>query len=237
MFKKILILLALAFAMGQSLVFAGNMKANKTPVEAALQLSPSAVVKKLKAGHQRFLAQKLQVRDVQADIAATANQQSPYAIVLSCIDSRVPVEQIFDMGIGELFVTRVAGNFSNDDILGSLEFATKVTGSPLILVMGHTGCGAVHGAIDGVELGHITKMLTHLKPAVEKAKARLDDHVEGVVDKNKWAERATIENVYLTINKIKQDSDIIRHLIEQGQLGIIGAIYDVHTGRVEFLEE
>ena len=132
-------------------------------------LSPGEVLEILRAGNERFVRNDLTARDHSIQIRESADAQFPKAIVLSCVDSRVPVEDVFDKGIGDIFVARVAGNFINDDILGGMEFATKVAGAKLILVLGHENCGAIHAAIDGAELGHITKMLENIKPAIKRS--------------------------------------------------------------------
>ncbi|MGC1515348.1 MAG: carbonic anhydrase, partial [Maribacter sp.] len=140
---------------------------NVLSLEEQMALTPLAVLNSLAAGNERFVSSDLTARDHSIQIRESAVAQYPKAIVLSCVDSRVPVEDVFDKGIGDIFVARVAGNFVNNDILGSMEFATKVAGAKLILVLGHENCGAIHAAIDGAELGHITKMLENIRPAVE----------------------------------------------------------------------
>ncbi len=195
-------------------------------------LSPLDVLNSLAAGNERFVMNDLTARDHSFQIRETADAQFPKAIVLSCVDSRVPVEDVFDKGIGDIFVARVAGNFINDDILGSMEFATKVAGAKLILVMGHENCGAIHAAIDGAELGYITKMLVNIKPAVDistKSKGPRSS-------KNRLLVHEVIENnVKYAIEKIKKDSPLLNSMLENGEIDIRGAVYDMDTGVVNFL--
>ena len=195
-------------------------------------LSPLDVLNSLAAGNERFVMNDLTARDHSFQIRETADAQFPKAIVLSCVDSRVPVEDVFDKGIGDIFVARVAGNFINDDILGSMEFATKVAGAKLILVMGHENCGAIHAAIDGAELGHITKMLVNIKPAVDistKSKGPRSS-------KNRLLVHEVSENnVKYAIEKIKKDSPLLNSMLENGEIDIRGAVYDMDTGVVNFL--
>jgi carbonic anhydrase len=173
-------------------------------------------------------------RDWLDQVHATAGGQHPFASIVGCIDSRVPPERIFDLGVGDAFVARVAGNFVDQEILGSLEFASAVAGSPLILVLGHTGCGAVKGACDGVELGNLTATLDQLEPAVE---AVADESFEPRSSKNAdYVAAVTHANVRLTVEEILRESEVLRDLHEQGKLLVAGAVYDVATGKVELLE-
>lgn len=166
-------------------------------------LTPLDVLNSLAAGNERFVMNDLTARDHSFQVRESADDQFPKAIVLSCVDSRVPVEDVFDKGIGDIFVARVAGNFINDDILGSMEFATKVAGAKLILVMGHENCGAIHAAIDGAELGHITKMLENLKPAIALSTKSKGDRSS----KNRLLVHEVSENnVRYAMEKIKKDS-------------------------------
>lgn len=198
-------------------------------------LTPDEVFAQLKAGNQRFVEGKLTPRDYKAQAAATASGQYPKAAVLSCLDSRVPPEIIFDQGIGDLFVGRVAGNFENEDLLGSLEFATAVAGTPLIVVLGHTQCGAIKGAIAGVELGNLTAMLeSNFDEVLERVREiqamGSDPASEEVV------QEAIEENVRQTIGDILADSDVISGLVESGEVAIVGGMYDLATGRVNWME-
>lgn len=195
-------------------------------------LTPTDVYNSLAAGNERFVRSELTARDHSIQIRESAMAQYPKAIVLSCVDSRVPVEDVFDKGIGDIFVARVAGNFINNDILGSMEFATKVAGAKLILILGHENCGAIHAAIDGAELGHITKMLKNIHPAVEMSTIS-----EGPKSsKNRLLVHEVSENnVRLAMQKIIDDSPLLRTMMESGAIDIKGAVYDMDTGVVNFL--
>lgn len=195
-------------------------------------LTPLDVLNSLAAGNERFVMNDLTARDHSFQIRESADAQYPKAIVLSCVDSRVPVEDVFDKGIGDIFVARVAGNFINDDILGSMEFATKVAGAKLILVMGHENCGAIHAAIDGAELGHITKMLENIKPAVAISTKSKGERSS----KNRlFVHEVSENNVRYAIEKIKKDSPLLKSMFENGEIDIKGAVYDMDTGVVNFL--
>jgi carbonic anhydrase len=196
-------------------------------------LTPDGVMQMLKDGNQRYVSGELTARDHASLVRDAANGQHPEAIVLSCVDSRIPVETVFDRGIGDLFVARVAGNFENVDILGSMEFATKVSGARLVLVMGHGSCGAVKAAIDEVDLGNITPMPTNIAPAVRGVTNYTGDRT---ADNPAFVELVTRENVRLTIRDIRDGSSIMREMEEKGDLKIVGALYDMDTGAVEFFE-
>lgn len=200
--------------------------------EEQAALTPLDVLYSLAAGNERFVMSDLTARDHSMQIRESAESQYPKAIVLSCVDSRVPVEDVFDKGIGDIFVARVAGNFINDDILGSMEFATKVAGAKLILVLGHENCGAIHAAIDGVELGQITKMLKNIEPAVT-----MSTKSEGPrSSKNRLLVHEVSENnVRVAINKIIKDSPLLKEMMNNGEIDIKGAVYDMDTGVVNFL--
>ena len=157
--------------------------------------------------------------------------QYPKAVILSCVDSRVPVETVFDQGIGDIFVARVAGNFENKDILGSLEYACKVAGSKLVFVMGHESCGAVSAACDGIELGNITHLLSNIKPAVEAVKT------EGKRDSTnkKFVHDVVEKNVRLTIERVREKSPILKDMEDKGYIKIVGGVYSLQSGKVELL--
>lgn len=194
-------------------------------------LTPDMVIESLKKGNERFMNNDLTARDHSEQVRKSTNAQFPKAIILSCVDSRVPVEDVFDRGIGDIFVARVAGNFVNEDILGSMEFATKVSGSKIVLVMGHEHCGAVKAAIDDVKLGNITPMLQKIKPAVNMTE--LDGEKSS---KNAEYVHAVCENnVQYTIDQIRTRSPIMKEMEDNGEIKIIGAIYDMDTGKVTFL--
>ena len=200
--------------------------------EEQAALTPDEVIELFKEGNERFMNNELTARDHSAQVRNSTLAQYPKAIVLSCVDSRVPVEDIFDRGIGDIFVARVAGNFVNEDILGSMEFACKVSGSKLILVLGHEHCGAVKSAIDDVELGNITAMLSKIKPAVELA----SDYKGEKSSKNtEFVSMVCENNVENTINEIRKGSPILKEMEDNGEIKILGAVYDLDTGNVEFL--
>lgn len=195
-------------------------------------LSPQDVLEMFKEGNQRFINNDLTARDHSEQVRKSAGGQYPKAVVLSCLDSRVPVEDVFDRGIGDIFVGRVAGNFVNEDLLGSMEFACKVAGSKLILVMGHEHCGAVKAAIDNVQLGNITAMLSKIRPAVEKTA------FEGDRSSNnpEFVHKVCENNVINTMNQIRLNSPILKEMEDKGEIAIKGAVYDMDTGIVSFLE-
>jgi carbonic anhydrase len=195
-------------------------------------LTPDMVIQSFKEGNVRFMRNDLTARDHSEQVRKSTNAQFPKAIVLSCVDSRVPVEDVFDRGIGDIFVARVAGNFVNEDILGSMEFACKVSGSKLILVMGHEHCGAVKAAVDNVKLGNITPMLSKIRPAVESVEYDGDRTSKN----DKFVHMACESNVYNTLEKIRKNSPILKEMEDKGEIKIIGAVYDMDNGEVTFLK-
>jgi carbonic anhydrase len=201
--------------------------------EEQKSLTPDDVIKSLKEGNRRFVSGTLTLRDHSKQIRDCINGQFPKAIILSCIDSRVPVEDIFDKGIGDLFVARVAGNIVNEDILGSMEFSCKVAGAKLVLVIGHEYCGAVKGAIDNVELGNLTSLLAKLKPAIA---ACGHYHGEKTSYDPKFLDLVIRENVRVTVEAIRRQSPILREMEVNGEIKIAGAYYEMDTGTVEFYE-
>jgi carbonic anhydrase len=197
------------------------------------QMTPDEVLETFKIGNQRFLEGKLQFRDYLVDVKRTALGQTPHAIVLGCIDSRKPAEIIFDKGLGDIFNARVAGNFVNTDILGSIEFACKVSGAKLILIMGHSDCGAVKAAVDDVKLGNITAMLANLEPAVASVMKTRGDSTSA--DEALVAAVAK-QNVLLNMEKILHHSPIIAGMVENEEVKIAGCMYDLRSGVVEFYD-
>lgn len=193
------------------------------------QITPADALNRLVEGNKRFTQNTQVQRDLQEQIVDTSQGQYPFAAILSCIDSRVPAEIVFDQGIGDVFSARVAGNIVNEDILGSLEYACKVAGSKLIVVLGHTKCGAVTAACKNVELGNITVLLSKIKPAVNMLKVG-NELTESQI------EQISVQNVKLSIENIRQESSILSDMEKEGQVEIVGAIYDVSNGRVEFLK-
>ena len=196
-------------------------------------LTPSNVLQDLLEGNNRFVNNKTQAVDNSALVNQTTSGQFPKAVVLSCIDSRVPVETVLDQAIGDIFVSRVAGNFENVDILGSLEYSCKVAGSKLVLVLGHESCGAVKAACDGVKLGNITAMLDNIVPAVRKS----SEEVDGALDSsnNAFVAKTVENNVALTIERIRERSPILKEMEDAGEISIVGGVYNLHSGKVEML--
>jgi carbonic anhydrase len=184
-------------------------------------------------GNERFVSGRMKNCDLLAQVRATAMGQAPIAAVVGCIDSRVPPELIFDQRIGDIFAARIAGNFVDTDILGSLEFATKLSGAKLIVVLGHSECGAIKGAIDNVQLGNLTLMLTHIRPAVEEVSPR---QVPGErSSQNKALVQAVADaNVKLALRRLVTESSVLKELVDTKQLRIVGAMHDLSTGRVTF---
>ncbi len=201
----------------------------KQSKESLEKLTPQQALELLMEGNIRFVENKMLKRDPIAQIRHTSSGQYPFAAILSCIDSRVPVEVIFDQYIGDVFSARVAGNVVNEDVLGSLEYACKVVGSKLIVVLGHTKCGAVTAACNQVELGNITTLLDKIQPAVKRAGINTDNLSQDDI------ETVSIFNVKESIRRIKEDSPILAELEENGTIMIVGASYDVTTGEVTFL--
>jgi carbonic anhydrase len=200
--------------------------------EAQADMTPDQVLADFKAGNERFLNNELTNWDFGAQVSATSSGQFPKAIVLSCVDSRVPVEYVLDQGVGDIFVARVAGNFVNEDILGSAEFACKVSGSKVFLVLGHESCGAVKAAIDDVKLGNITPMLTKIEPAVEMS---ADFEGEKSTKNPEYVHHVCENNVKNTIEQIRKDSPILKEMEDNNEIKIVGAIYSLSSGKVTFM--
>jgi carbonic anhydrase len=194
------------------------------------QLTPDQIIESMKQGNERFAAGKMSPHDYLAQRRATVAGQYPAAVILSCIDSRAPAEIILDARIGDTFSARVAGNISNDDILGSMEFACAVAGAKVVLVMGHTACGAIKGAIDGAQLGNLTGLLNKIKPAVDAT------HYEGPrTSKNgEFVDEVAKTNVLLTVSAIRKNSDVLAGLEKDGKIKIVGSMYRLVGGRVDF---
>jgi len=195
------------------------------------RMTPEEALARLKEGNARFVANRKAGRDLAEQVRLTASGQYPFAIVLGCVDSRVAPELIFDQGIGDIFVARVAGNFVNDDIVGSMEFATKVAGAKLIFVLGHSHCGAIQGAIDGVKLGTLTTMLARLEPAVAAVPAPEGGRTSHDAA---FVQQVAEKNVALTIEAIGQQSPVLKEMLEKGEIGVAGGMYDIETGEVTF---
>ena len=203
-----------------------------TKAEQAL-LKPDEVLQEFKDGNERFNTGNVTQREHSAEIRkAVTGGQYPKAIVLSCVDSRVPVEDVFDQGLGDVFVGRVAGNFVNTDLLGSLEFACKVAGAKLIIIMGHQHCGAIKGAIDDIHLGNITAMLKNIKPAIEMSKSFEGDKSSKNEDYVKTVNKNNIRNA---ISQIRVKSSILKEMEDKAEIKIVGAYYSLLTGKLEFV--
>lgn len=204
---------------------------NVTTYDVQSNIRPEAVLNILQEGNERFVNDTRIHRIHKLDIEQTAETQHPLAVIVTCIDSRVPVETIFDMTVGDIFVARVAGNIANPDILASIEYACEVVGAKLVVVLGHTRCGAISAACDSVELGHITQLLEKVKPAIEAENTTMDDRNS----KNAhFVHNVTELNIANSMRTVYQDSEILKNLIDKGEVGLIGASYDVQTGKVRF---
>lgn len=199
--------------------------------EAQKAMTPDEALERLKEGNERFVQGTMLDRDLMAQVKATASGQFPFAVVVGCVDSRVPPELVFDQGIGDVFSARIAGNFVNTDIIGSLEFTTKLAGAKLIVVLGHTECGAVKGACDNAQLGNLTATLSNLMPAVYSV-----TNVEGARSSKNAAfvQDVAEANVKLSVAALTDRSGVLRGLVDQGQLKVVGAMHDISTGRVTF---
>ncbi|HTY87004.1 MAG TPA: carbonic anhydrase family protein [Candidatus Acidoferrum sp.] len=208
--------------------------ASSTTKESQAAMTPQSALAELKAGNARFVAGHPLKRNLPADVKATASGQYPFAVVLSCLDSRQPNEIVLDQGIGDIFSARVAGNVLNDDILGSMEFACKVSGAKLIAIIGHSNCGAIKGAVDGVELGNLTGLLAKIQPAMNQVPA----DVEPRTSKNLgFVDQVSEANVHLVMQQVRERSPILREMIDQGQIGLVGGMYDLATGEVKFYDK
>ncbi|RXR20537.1 carbonic anhydrase [Flavobacterium amnicola] len=199
--------------------------------EIQAEITPRKALEILKEGNHRFVNNLKVHRDLLEQVNDTRDGQWPFATILSCIDSRTSAELIFDQGLGDVFSIRIAGNVTNTDILGSMEFACKVAGSKLIVVLGHTKCGAVKGACDHVEMGNLTELLSKLQPAVYEEQKTKEDRTS---KNSEFVENVAEINVKRTVKSIIQRSYILEQMIENGEIGIIGAMYNIETGKVEF---
>ena len=209
------------------------MRTNILTSDAQAQLTPDTVLSNLKSGNSNYTAANLTAVDINDLRAASVSGQAPQAIVLSCIDSRVVVEEVFDQALGDIFVARVAGNFVNTDIVASMEYACKVAGSKLIVVLGHEGCGAVKAACDGVELGNITSLLSNIQPAVDAVKPTVEAPYNSA--NTAFVNAATAENVNHTIGEIKSMSPILAEMEAAGEIAIKGGVYQLASGAVAWL--
>ena len=194
-------------------------------------MTPSQVIDELRKGNERFRAGKMAARDYLAEKRSSAAGQYPAAMVLGCVDSRVPAEIVFDTGIGDTFIGRVAGNVVNEDMLGSMEFACAAAGAKVVLVLGHTACGAVKGAIDDVVLGNLTGLLARIKPAIPATKFEGEKSSKNAA----YVDAVARTNVVLTLAEIRRRSPVLEELEKKGTIQITGAMYHLTTGVVEFL--
>lgn len=204
--------------------------------ETQSSLTPRMAVEILKEGNERFINNLKAQRNLLEQVNDTREGQWPFATILSCIDSRTSAELVFDQGLGDIFSIRIAGNIVNTDILGSMEFACKVAGSKLIVVLGHTKCGAVKGACDHVEMGNLTELLSKLQPAVysesETTAADMRNSKNGV-----FVENVATLNVKRSVKSIIERSYILEEMLDKGEIGIVGAMYNIETGKVEFYDD
>jgi carbonic anhydrase len=229
-----LVFLALAVsasALAQTSTKTPRKKAPPTQTaESQAALTPDSALEKLKNGNARFVAKNMRSRDWLAKVSATASGQYPFAVILACMDSRAPIEIIFDQGIGDVFGIRIAGNVVNEDVLGSMEYATNVVGSKLLVVLGHTSCGAVKGAIDDAKLGNLTELLGKIRPAVSAAGP-------GSAKDEAYVTKVAEANVRQAMKEIREKSPTIKAQLDAGTIGLVGAMYDVSTGKVMFLPD
>lgn len=192
------------------------------------------IIDDLTQGNQRFMQNLMMQRNNVAQLENLSDGQHPKAVVLSCIDSRVPVEEVFDQGVGDLFVIRVAGNIDNDHNLGSLEYGCKVSGAKVIVVLGHENCGAIKSAVKGVDMGNITELLSHVKPVLDKHQ---DFEGERSVDNHDFLELLTKDNALMTLDDIRLHSDILKQMEDEGKIKLMAAYFDMHSGEVQWLNE
>lgn len=193
-------------------------------------LTPAMALGLLKGGNGRFEANLKANRNLLEQVNTTSEGQHPFAVILSCIDSRTSAELIFDQGLGDIFSIRIAGNVLNDDILGSMEFSCKLAGAKLVVVLGHSSCGAVKGACDGAELGHLTGLLDKLRPSVDAVRAR------GDMPRDQLVQEVADMNVVKVVERIREKSLVLESMIKAGDVGIVGAMYSVKSGKVEFYD-
>jgi carbonic anhydrase len=199
--------------------------------ELQAAMTPSQALAELRAGNARYVSDHPLARNLPAEVQATAAGQYPFAVVLSCLDSRQPIEIVLDQGIGDIFSARVAGNVMNDDILGSMEFACKVSGAKLIAIIGHSNCGAVKGAVDDVQLANLTGLLDKIKPAINAVPAGSQPRTS----KNyQFVDEVSAANVRLVMRQIRERSPILHEMLDQGEIGLVGGMYDLATGKVHF---
>jgi len=208
------------------------IKAHTKETQAAI--SSTMAIQMLKDGNERFVAHKELNRDLLDQVSDTSTGQYPFATILSCIDSRVSSELIFDQGIGDIFSVRIAGNFVNEDILGSMEFACKLAGTKVIVVLGHTSCGAVKGACDDAKLGNLTALVSKIKPAVAAVQEPADPSQRNSSN-IEFVNNVAVKNVEMTIANIRKQSPVLKEMEDFNEIRIVGAMYDINTGKVSFM--
>lgn len=208
------------------------MKTLTKEMQAAL--TPAKALDLLKEGNKRFVSNLKVNRNLLQQANETSEGQYPFAVTLSCIDSRTSVELIFDQGLGDVFSARIAGNIINEDILGSMEFGCKVAGSKIIVVLGHTKCGAIKGACDHVEMGNLTTLLSKIQPAVSDEKTVTENRNSG---NGEFVEKVSAINVKRTVHAIMERSPILKEMIESGAIGIVGGTHDISSGEVSFYDD
>lgn len=209
------------------------MKAHTRETQATM--TPQKALQYLKEGNVRFQNNLKANRNLLEQVNDTSDGQFPFATILSCIDSRVSAELVFDQGLGDIFSVRIAGNFVNEDILGSMEFASKLAGTKLIVVLGHTACGAVKGACDDAKMGNLTKLLEKIKPAVKAVSEPKDASLRNSQN-SEFVDNVSNKNVELTMDRIHAESPILTEMEKNGEIMIVGAMYDINTGEVTFFE-
>lgn len=209
------------------------MKAHTRETQATM--TPQKSLQYLKEGNLRFQNNLKANRNLLEQVNDTSEGQFPFATILSCIDSRVSAELVFDQGLGDIFSVRIAGNFVNEDILGSMEFACKLAGTKLIVVLGHTACGAVKGACDDAKMGNLTKLVAKIKPAVNAVSEPKDVSLRNSKN-SEFVDNVAKVNVQLTIDRIHAESPILTEMEKNGEIMIVGAMYDINTGEVNFFE-
>lgn len=208
------------------------MKTLTKEMQAAI--TPKMALDLLTEGNKRFVNNLKVNRNLLQQANETSDGQHPFAVILSCIDSRTSAELIFDQGLGDIFSVRIAGNIINEDILGSMEFGCKVAGSKIIVVLGHSKCGAVKGACDHVEMGNLTALLSKIQPAVYDEQTVIENRNSG---NEEFVQKVTVINVKRTVHAVMERSPILKEMIEKGEIGIVGGTHEITTGHVTFLED
>jgi carbonic anhydrase len=207
------------------------MKAHTKETQASM--TPEKALQFLKEGNQRFQNNLKANRNLLEQVNDTSDGQFPFATILSCIDSRVSAELVFDQGLGDVFSVRIAGNFVNEDILGSMEFGCKLAGTKLVVVLGHTSCGAIKGACDHARLGNLTALINKIEPAVDAVKEPTDESLRNS-NNLEFVDKVSAKNVEMTLQHIRQRSPVLADMEENGEIKILGAMYDITNGAVEF---